>query len=1064
VNCYGNFDGTITTTSVTGGTAPYYYYWVGPNGFTADQANLTGLGAGVYSLTLTDYHGCLAFSSREVYQPAELILGPEATYGPISCNGATDGSITPTNITGGTPSYHYMWSTGATTLTLSGIGVGTYTLTVSDFHGCSDVQSFTIGQPDPVTVTFNMSPVVCFNTPTGSITAEGHGGTGSTYNYSWTGPNGYLGSGATITGLYAGMYNVSVTDVNNCLGTGSIEVTQPTALVITNAVVDSVNCQGESDGSISVVVDGGTPGYYYYWEGPNAFTANTSTISGLYFGVYSLTVTDQNACALTTQYEVFEPGKLQWTGVTDSVNCYGNFDGTITTTSVTGGTAPYYYYWTGPNGYTANTPNLTGLEAGTYFVTVTDYHGCLAFSNRTVYQPDVLDISTSATITKPTCYTGSDGSITGVSISGGTTPYTYLWSNGTTTLNNYNLAAGAYTLSVTDWHGCTDAQEFIVPDQDPWDFNIEGPAQVCCNTSTINDTATYTASALTGTWSTPVSYQWGVEGGVIIGGQNTNSIQVVWSCCGTGKVYLTVTQGPNNCQLTKELPVVITPTPAPVISGPISVTANSTTTYSVVNGDPTHLYTWNVVGGVIVSGNGTSSITVEWGNYPPCGCGEVTVCESTQITPGVPGCTGCATMNITVMPNPLARSIYGFVTYKNGFSTGLNGVTVNLRNVTTNTIVATTVTGPNMNPDSLFAGYPGYYEFQIGSGMTAGSQYMLESSFNGTWGGNNATDALLIQLHIVGTVNLGLPPYGSLNLGVADVNGSNTITGLDALYVKLRTVGSISSYPAGDWKFDSPVVTIPASGSIRNDYNGLCFGDVNGSYIPTGLKELSFLSVVEDKTQTVPVDESFAYTIRTNAKAQLGAMTLFMGYDPTMFEVVDIASQNDEMKYVIEDGHVAIAWADTKPMSVQADDQLFTLTVKAKAPITEAMPIFNVKSGSEFANALGTRYDDFELKMSKVITPTGSNEFTLFNYPNPFNVETKVVYTLPEDGQVKLVLTDMYGKEIRTLVDDAQLAGTHAITLNGAELHLTAGVYLYRIEVTGANENYVRVNKLIFAR
>jgi hypothetical protein len=102
--------------------------------------------------------------------------------------------------------------------------------------------------------------------------------------------------------------------------------------------------------------------------------------------------------------------------------------------------------------------------------------------------------------------------------------------------------------------------------------------------------------------------------------------------------------------------------------------------------------------------------------------------------------------------------------------------------------------------------------------------------------------------------------------------------------------------------------------------------------------------------------------------------------------------------------------------------------------------------------------------MSKVITPTGSNEFTLFNYPNPFNVETKVVYTLPEAGQVKLVITDMYGKAIRTLVDDTQEAGTHAIIVNGAELNLTAGIYLYRIEVAGATENYVRVNKLIFAR
>jgi hypothetical protein len=230
------------------------------------------------------------------------------------------------------------------------------------------------------------------------------------------------------------------------------------------------------------------------------------------------------------------------------------------------------------------------------------------------------------------------------------------------------------------------------------------------------------------------------------------------------------------------------------------------------------------------------------------------------------------------------------------------------------------------------------------------------------------------------------------------------------------------------------------------------------------LKDANFFSVVDGKTQTVPVEETFTYTISSNAKAQVGAMTLFMNYDATMFEVVEIASQNDEMKYVIENGKVAIAWADTKPMSVQVDDQLFTLTVKAKAPITEATQIFSVTTGSEFADGLGTRYDNFELKMSKVITPTGANEFTLFNYPNPFNAETKVVYTLPEAGQVKLVITDLYGKTISTLVDDSQEAGTYSVNVNGSELNLAAGVYLYRIEVAGANETFVKVNKLIFAR
>jgi hypothetical protein len=366
-----------------------------------------------------------------------------------------------------------------------------------------------------------------------------------------------------------------------------------------------------------------------------------------------------------------------------------------------------------------------------------------------------------------------------------------------------------------------------------------------------------------------------------------------------------------------------------------------------------------------------------------------------------------------------------------------------------------------MNPP--YTGDPGYYAFM----NVAAGNYKLEASFNGTWGGNNATDALLIQIEAGTPGYLLNPPYGTLNLAVANVNGSTLplpygVSALDALYVKLRTVGSISSYPAGDWSFDNPTITIPVGGPV--DFNGLCFGDVNGSYIPTGLKELSFLSVVEDMTQTVPVEESFNYAIRSNTNAKLGAMTLFMGYDADRFEVLDIVSQNDEMKYVIENGTVAIAWADTKPLSVSNNDQLFTMNVKAKAPISEASQIFTVKTGSEFADAYGTRYDNFELKLAKVITPSGSNEFSMFNYPNPFSDATKVVYTIPESGNVKLVVTDMYGKTISTLVNDLQAAGTYTVNLNASELNLASGVYLYRIEVSGASENYVKVNKLVFAR
>jgi hypothetical protein len=449
---------------------------------------------------------------------------------------------------------------------------------------------------------------------------------------------------------------------------------------------------------------------------------------------------------------------------------------------------------------------------------------------------------------------------------------------------------------------------------------------------------------------------------------------------------------------------------------------------------------------------------VTWGPYPACGCGSVTVCETDTFISGctncvINGCTGCTTLNITIEPDPFSIQLQGYVYYKNDFNTALNGVTIKLRNTTTNTIVATTVTGPNL----ISAGEPGYYSFD---GITAGSNYKLEASFNGTWGGNNATDALLVQLQAGGLL---FPPLTGINWTAGDVNASTTITALDALYIKLRTVGSISSYPAGNWVFESPAVVIPTV-PLTNIF-GLCTGDVNGSYIPTGLKDVSFLSVIDNETQIIPVEETFAYQIRSNMVAQLGAMTLFMGYDNDRFEILDVtAPSNDEMKYVIENGTIAIAWADTKPLPVKNNDQIFTLTVKAKAPVAEATQIFNVKAGSEFASPAGSRYDNFDLKMSKVITVGSSSEFSAFNYPNPFNATTKIVYTLPESAKVTLVITDMYGKTIRTLVNDVQTAGSHSIQVNAAELNLSAGVYLYRIDAAGETNTFMKINKMIFTK
>jgi hypothetical protein len=192
-------------------------------------------------------------------------------------------------------------------------------------------------------------------------------------------------------------------------------------------------------------------------------------------------------------------------------------------------------------------------------------------------------------------------------------------------------------------------------------------------------------------------------------------------------------------------------------------------------------------------------------------------------------------------------------------------------------------------------------------------------------------------------------------------------------------------------------------------------------------------------------------------------MTLFMGYDNERFEVVDVGGISEDMKYAVGDGTISIAWADTKPMTVKTDDLLLSLNLRLKHEITEPANVFTLRPGSEFADIMANPFDNFELKMAKVVTP-GTQELSMYNYPNPFKNTTTILYTLPEAGHVNLVLTDLYGKTMATLADGPHNAGSHSVTVDPAALHLTPGVYLYKIIFNNSTDTEVKVNKMVFTR
>ncbi|MBL4755737.1 MAG: T9SS type A sorting domain-containing protein, partial [Flavobacteriales bacterium] len=437
-SCVGA-DGSVTVTA-TLGVAPYLYLWNDPAAqTTAVAANLS---AGSYTVIVTDANGCTATSTDVVGTSA----GPSVTTTgtDASCLGCLDGTAT-ANATGGTTPYTYLWDDpGAqTTATANGLGAGTYNVIVTDASGCTANGSVTITEPASNVFSLNVvrTDVVCNGECNGIATAILQNGT-APFAYQWD--DLLSQTTAAATGLCIGTYNVTVTDDTGAVLLGTVTIFQPSAIEVT-PVVTGATC-GSSDGSISLTVTGGTPGYLYAWSSGGT----TSVESGLLAGIYSVTVTDANACTTVKSITVGNANGPTVSVSSTNILCLGNDDGTATA-SVTGGTSPYTYLWNDPAAQTSATAN--GLTVGTYSVIVTDAGGCVNTSSTvSVTEPSAILVSTSMVDATAAC----NGSGT-VTASGGTPPYTYTWNdpNSQTTAAATSLCPGSFSVTVEDANGCT---------------------------------------------------------------------------------------------------------------------------------------------------------------------------------------------------------------------------------------------------------------------------------------------------------------------------------------------------------------------------------------------------------------------------------------------------------------------------------------------------------------------------------------------------------------------------------------------------------------------------------
>jgi hypothetical protein len=443
--CGDTDDGTATAT-VSGGVSPYAYQWDDTNNQTG--ATASSLGAGTYTVTVTDANGCSATGSVVVMAPMATQFNVTATD--VSCFGGNNGTATISLINADPNDFTYRWNNpaGATTATATGLTAGNYTVTVTDTNGCSNTGSVTVSEPALLTAASQATNVTCFGGSNGLAVASASGGT-LPYIYTWSAAGNPQGS--ILSNLAADTYIVTVTDANGCTASASATVGSPTQVVVNLTAVD-VLCTGQANGSILSSVQGGTLPYAFLWNDPTQSV--TSGLSNLATGSYSLTVTDAAGCTGVGNATVGEPAPLAINFLIDNVLCIDDTDGSVQA-AVSGGISPYTFLW--ENG--SPTPALLNLGTGFYIVTVTDANGCSVADQAEVTYTTNLSSTTSST--SANCYDAADGIAVASGING-TAPYSYIWNNGVANDTIAGLITGNYQVTVTDADGCSVTNSVFV--------------------------------------------------------------------------------------------------------------------------------------------------------------------------------------------------------------------------------------------------------------------------------------------------------------------------------------------------------------------------------------------------------------------------------------------------------------------------------------------------------------------------------------------------------------------------------------------------------------------------
>ena len=721
VSCHGQSNGTVTF-AVSGGTAGYSVRKSASSSYVAGRT-LTGLSAGDYTAQVKDANNCVRSVSFKIAQP-KVLTASVASKKNVSCHGQSNGTVT-FAVSGGTAGYSVRKNASSNYVagrTLTGLSAGDYTAQVKDANNCVRSVSFKITQPKVLTASVaSKKNVSCHGQSNGTVTFAVSGGTAG-YSVRKSASSNYV-AGRTLTGLSAGDYTAQVKDANNCVRSVSFKITQPKALTASVASKKNVSCHGQSNGTVTFAVSGGTAGYSVRKNASSNYVAGR-TLTGLSAGDYTAQVKDANNCVRSVSFKITQPKVLTASVASKkNVSCHGQSNGTVTF-AVSGGTVGYSVRKNASSNYVAGR-TLTGLSAGDYTAQVKDANNCVRSVSFTITQPAVLT-ATLRSKTPVSCFGGSNGTATynilggngnyrirkvgqsfvagkkvsgltsgnntieiedsegckitrtvnitqparlnltevsrkerfcdtpeaTVKASGGNGGYSYVWRNsggtqiGTGTKQTNLTRRVTYRVTVTDSKGCTDQITIRLKDRIVPTLSVVTSKNKVASCSGVADGGA-TITVPQGVYPVTVTWDNGQTGTAT---NSTTQVSATGLAAGTRNVILKDAEG---CSITRTVNVGTAPAIKfnRSIFNPYCLGGNGSITVSVINGTSPYTYVWrNATTNAVIAGSTTQKLIAKAGQY------KVTVTDAN-------GCT--KTSGAYTISNPSANLAINQVSVKN---------------------------------------------------------------------------------------------------------------------------------------------------------------------------------------------------------------------------------------------------------------------------------------------------------------------------------------------------------------------------------------------------------------